>query len=208
MQKLKTKYFKQFLYNYGSLRKIDRQVNLLGKLGVGDIFGEISFIDAGAATATVVADEQDVKLYIIEGSVLSDLFEWQPHLSTRFYKYIATILQKRLRNRETLLTEPEKLETHGSKSSLHGGSLRSHSSHGSSGSLGRSSDRSILLSVFSEAPGSPEPSENSENVEHDNPIRTETPVIILLFLLLFYFFLFFFIIFMDFFIFLFFVFCN
>ena len=44
MQKLKSKHFKQFMFNYGSLRKSAKQTYTLGKLGVGDVFGTAFYI--------------------------------------------------------------------------------------------------------------------------------------------------------------------
>jgi hypothetical protein len=119
IQRLKSKYFKQFIYNtFGSL-KSSRQATVLARAGPGEvslismlyswqhskIFGEISFIEPGGpggASASVVADSE-VQLYVVEGYILARLFEWNPQLAARFFLYISTITEKRLRQSESLL---------------------------------------------------------------------------------------------------------
>ncbi len=41
----------------------------------------------------------------MEGHVLNILFDWKPELALRFYKYLCTILEKRLATREEILME-------------------------------------------------------------------------------------------------------
>ncbi len=41
----------------------------------------------------------------MEGHVLNILFDWKPELALRFYKYLCTILEKRLAMREEILME-------------------------------------------------------------------------------------------------------
>eukprot|EP01126_Amoeba_proteus_P057125 TRINITY_DN7248_c0_g2_i1.p1 TRINITY_DN7248_c0_g2~~TRINITY_DN7248_c0_g2_i1.p1 ORF type:complete len:1107 (+),score=252.97 TRINITY_DN7248_c0_g2_i1:576-3896(+) len=68
----------------------------------GSIFGEISFLegDGGKASASVVADEDDTIIQIIEGFFLDIAFEYYPDLSGRFYHYLAQMLSERLKERE------------------------------------------------------------------------------------------------------------
>jgi CRP-like cAMP-binding protein len=73
----------------------------LGSLGKGEIFGEINFLTEGRATASVIADEEFVDMYFIDGTYLRDqLFKTHPHVVVRFYHYLCTILASRISQRE------------------------------------------------------------------------------------------------------------
>jgi CRP-like cAMP-binding protein len=65
-------------------------------IGAGEVCGEISFLDELPATANVVAKE-DVEAYFLDHATLRSLFELFPHLGSRFYRSLATILSRRLR---------------------------------------------------------------------------------------------------------------
>eukprot|EP01114_Cavostelium_apophysatum_P004912 TRINITY_DN1537_c0_g1_i1.p1 TRINITY_DN1537_c0_g1~~TRINITY_DN1537_c0_g1_i1.p1 ORF type:complete len:999 (+),score=317.95 TRINITY_DN1537_c0_g1_i1:43-2997(+) len=81
----------------------DLKVTKLGEMEAGEIFGEISFLEGVKTTASVVANEDNTEVYIIEGAALSVLFSRQPALSGRFYRYLAQILSARLKERERQL---------------------------------------------------------------------------------------------------------
>ena len=66
------------------------------EIGPGDVCGEISFLDAQPATADVVAREPACAYYLGR-STLQSLFELFPHLGSRFYHSLASILSRRLR---------------------------------------------------------------------------------------------------------------
>jgi CRP-like cAMP-binding protein len=66
------------------------------EIGPGDVCGEISFLDEQPATADVVADEA-VSAYYLDRPTLQSLFELFPHLGSRFYRSLASILSRRLR---------------------------------------------------------------------------------------------------------------
>jgi len=66
-------------------------------IAAGEICGEMAFLESGATSATVTA-EQDVKALAIEATALSDLFELFPHLASRFYRSLAVALSRRLRD--------------------------------------------------------------------------------------------------------------
>lgn len=76
------------------------------RIGPGEICGEISFLDELPATATVIADEE-VDAYFLDRPTLQALFELFPHLGSRFYQSLASILSRRLR--ELIDVSPEKL---------------------------------------------------------------------------------------------------
>jgi len=65
-------------------------------------FGEISLILGHGATATIVADEP-TEIYEIGGDYLRRLFNADPALAGRFFKYLGTSLEQRLRVREKAL---------------------------------------------------------------------------------------------------------
>eukprot|EP01103_Thecamoeba_quadrilineata_P010526 TRINITY_DN229_c0_g1_i1.p1 TRINITY_DN229_c0_g1~~TRINITY_DN229_c0_g1_i1.p1 ORF type:complete len:795 (+),score=201.82 TRINITY_DN229_c0_g1_i1:271-2385(+) len=81
-------------------RPEDDSVAILGVLQSGETFGEISFLQDSQITASVVADEDGVEVYVIEGDYLNDIFNEHPGIPGRFYKYLATLIANRLHHRE------------------------------------------------------------------------------------------------------------
>jgi CRP-like cAMP-binding protein len=65
-------------------------------IGPGEACGEISLIDDLPGTANVIAD-QTVEAYYLDRPTLQSLFELFPHLGSRFYRSLAAILSRRLR---------------------------------------------------------------------------------------------------------------
>jgi extracellular factor (EF) 3-hydroxypalmitic acid methyl ester biosynthesis protein len=63
--------------------------------GPGDIFGEMSFLEGGGASASVVADEY-VEVDVIEGADVNTLLASVPGFATRFYQSLAVRLSERL----------------------------------------------------------------------------------------------------------------
>ncbi len=81
-----------------------------------DDFTEISFLEGGKSTASVIADEDETEVYrstqvsvayacryIMQGKLLKVLFFRQPALAGRFYQYLAKILATRLKERESVM---------------------------------------------------------------------------------------------------------
>jgi CRP-like cAMP-binding protein len=68
----------------------------LPAIRVGEVCGEISFLDELPATANVVAQEA-VEAYYLDRATLQTLFELFPHLGSRFYHSLASSLSRRLR---------------------------------------------------------------------------------------------------------------
>lgn|SRR5215469_5911173 len=66
------------------------------EIGPGDVCGEISFLDELPATADVFANDV-VWAYYLDRPTLQSLFELFPHLGSRFYRSLASILSRRLR---------------------------------------------------------------------------------------------------------------
>ena len=69
----------------------------IAQIGPGQISGEMAFLENNVASATVTAEEE-LQAYAIEWSALGDLFELFPHLASRFYRSLAVILARRLRD--------------------------------------------------------------------------------------------------------------
>lgn len=66
------------------------------QIAPGEVCGEISFIDELPATADVAAKDNTEALYL-DRPTLQSLFELFPHLGSRFYRSLASILSYRLR---------------------------------------------------------------------------------------------------------------
>ena len=66
-------------------------------IGVGQVCGEISFLDELPATANVVAQEA-VEAYYLDQATLQTLFELFPHMGSRFYHSLASSLSRRMRD--------------------------------------------------------------------------------------------------------------
>jgi CRP-like cAMP-binding protein len=65
-------------------------------LGLGEICGEMSFLEDSPASASVIA-EGEVEAFHLDRPALQSLFELYPHLGSRFYRSLATNLSHRLR---------------------------------------------------------------------------------------------------------------
>ena len=66
------------------------------EIAPGDVCGEVSFLDDLPATADVVASGP-LAVYYLDRPTLQSLFELFPHLGSRFYRSLASILSRRLR---------------------------------------------------------------------------------------------------------------
>ena len=71
--------------------------SILALLGPDDVCGEIAFLEQGAATASVIASEEEVEVDKIEARELKGMLEVFPGLASRFYLSLAVILAHRLR---------------------------------------------------------------------------------------------------------------
>jgi CRP/FNR family transcriptional regulator, cyclic AMP receptor protein len=78
---------------------------VLATLDIGDTIGEMSFVDRGNRSATVVAIEES-ELLKVSFTALETLFEQYPHMAGKIYKAMAVSLSLRLRElNETLRTK-------------------------------------------------------------------------------------------------------
>jgi len=75
----------------------------LSRHGPGEIFGDMSFIEGQAASASVVAGEEEVLVFIVHHAHVSTLMGQNPAFAARFYQSLAEILSRRLRETTSLV---------------------------------------------------------------------------------------------------------
>jgi CRP-like cAMP-binding protein len=84
-------------------------IDVLGWLKPGEIFGEISFLIGGSATASVIAEEE-TSIYVLDTVFLSILFHSDPLLAARLYFYLSEqIGQRLLRNSDSRDKSPARM---------------------------------------------------------------------------------------------------
>jgi len=81
---------------------VSKADNVLARLGAGDPIGEIAFIDKGARSATVKAEEETV-LIEIPGDSFDELLARNKDIAYKVYRSITSILCERLRDANELL---------------------------------------------------------------------------------------------------------
>ncbi len=69
----------------------------IARLGTGQIFGEMSFIDGSPASADIVANDF-VETYVIDKKLMEPLLKAYPSIYGRFFHSLAAILAGRLRS--------------------------------------------------------------------------------------------------------------
>lgn len=79
---------------------IEGKSQVLGVMETGEIFGEIGLLQGLKTTASVIADDDEVEIYVVEGSILRILFFRIPALTGRWFKYLTFVLSRRLKDRE------------------------------------------------------------------------------------------------------------
>mmetsp|Transcript_27004 Transcript_27004/g.67869 ORF Transcript_27004/g.67869 Transcript_27004/m.67869 type:complete len:1284 (+) Transcript_27004:235-4086(+) len=89
----------------GSVRiekMIDDKCVVLGTMGPRETFGEISLLrgESSVASASVIADADDVEVYSIDGWYIQALLDRVPTLGAKFFNYLCQVLSDRLRARE------------------------------------------------------------------------------------------------------------
>lgn len=68
----------------------------ISRLGTGEIFGEMSFVEDFGASASVVADEP-VEIDVVDEPNVTHLIQSDPDFSGRFYRSLAEVVSRRLR---------------------------------------------------------------------------------------------------------------
>lgn len=69
----------------------------LSRAGPGEIFGDMSFIEGQAASASVIAGDEEVLAFVITHAHIANLMGQNPAFAARFYQSLAEILSRRLR---------------------------------------------------------------------------------------------------------------
>lgn len=69
----------------------------VARLGVGEVLGEISFVDSRPPSATVTALQESL-VFVLERARLQIKLAEDAHFAARFYRTIAVFLADRLRN--------------------------------------------------------------------------------------------------------------
>jgi CRP-like cAMP-binding protein len=92
-----------FIIITGSCRLERSGGNVVGRVEVNKTFGEIAFLLYGCATSSVVADADKVEVIMVERQYVNILYELNPEVAGRFFKYLASALQKTLYLREKQL---------------------------------------------------------------------------------------------------------
>lgn len=87
----------------------DGSKKMLVKLGANETFGDTSVLQSLAtATASVIADSDQVILRVIQIDLVFEIFKNNPGLCMRFYRQMATKLAERLRNLHNKAPLPKK----------------------------------------------------------------------------------------------------
>ena len=74
----------------------------LARLGPGEIFGEMSFVENETASASVIA-HGDVEIEMIDRANVDSLLGSMPSFAARFYHSLALILSRRVRQTNTVV---------------------------------------------------------------------------------------------------------
>lgn len=72
------------------------------RLGAGEMFGEMSFLESVGASASIIAEEP-TEIDVIDGALIGALLESVPGFAARFYHSLAALLSQRLRETSSLL---------------------------------------------------------------------------------------------------------
>lgn len=78
----------------------------IARLGPGEIFGEMSFIDDVPASANIVANTV-LEAYVIDRMLMPPLLKAYPSIYGRLYQSLASILSRRLRETTALVNANE-----------------------------------------------------------------------------------------------------
>lgn len=87
------------------------KTEMVGYYHEREMFGETNFLLRTESLVSVVADEDNVDIYVIDRDFLEVLFEKQPGLAGKFYKFLSLIEARRIRHREIQLQKLKKLST-------------------------------------------------------------------------------------------------
>jgi len=69
---------------------------VLGTVGPPQTLGELSVLMGSKASASVIADSDEVEVLVLEKSFMNIMFVRYPDMVGRFYHYLASIMARRL----------------------------------------------------------------------------------------------------------------
>jgi CRP-like cAMP-binding protein len=89
------------------------EVRDLGSIGVGEMMGEMSFLESRLPAADVRAGDERCEVLSLPTSALQERLASEPDLAARFYRGLARVLSARLRDAlaESGGLDPEEVET-------------------------------------------------------------------------------------------------
>jgi len=76
--------------------KVTQYVQVLGTIGPPQTLGELSVLTGNKASASVIADSEEVEVLVLETSFMNIMFVRYPDMVGRFYHYLASIMARRL----------------------------------------------------------------------------------------------------------------
>jgi len=80
------------------------KVTVLGRMTTDDgVFGEISYLEGGSATASVVADEDETSVYIIEGMSCSSFNSFSTQANGAYFFKLRLLFECPLRAQPRLV---------------------------------------------------------------------------------------------------------
>ena len=94
-----------YVIRVGEVRVEERSVEFpleVARLGAGEMFGEMSFIDGLPANADIVADSY-VETYVVDSQILDPLLKKYPSIYGRLFRSLAALLARRLRDTASLV---------------------------------------------------------------------------------------------------------
>jgi len=81
----------------------DGKIEILGRMGTSEMFGEISFLGGGVgASVNIISDQNNVDIYVIGKGYIEQLFKEYKDtgIEGKFYKFLSLVLSRRIRQRE------------------------------------------------------------------------------------------------------------
>lgn len=82
----------------GAFEVRSRAGQLLAELGVGDVTGEMSFIEKRPPDANVIAQPPGARVLAVPRQAMLAAFDADPRMAARFYRALAVFLSDRLRS--------------------------------------------------------------------------------------------------------------
>lgn len=92
-----------YIINEGFV-EVQKNNMMIARLGKGEMFGEMSFLEQKPVSATVLS-ESATQIARIPAQIIDELFTQYPEMASRFYKTLAIHLSSRLRTTSKFLAQ-------------------------------------------------------------------------------------------------------